>query len=233
MFELTHYFVVAVNLLTCEVRDRAAAIMKVSGGVATSLALTWLCIVLVHGAELTTEVGPGATECFYEEAQKGQHLYFEYEVVYGGRLDIDVQIRFGQTELWSARRLKEEEHPFVAHETGTYEFCLDNSFSTMTAKTVSFEITIDNDQDEVEADKKPTAMTQIEESLKTMNGRMVACIEYQRRLRNRELSHRLTAKFMNSRVNWVSAAEAVTLVAVSVFQIMYLRSLFANKQARF
>lgn len=46
----------------------------------------------------------------------------------------------------------------------------------------------------------------------------------------REATHRYTAEYMNERVQIVSAAEALFLVVLSFFQVLYLRGLFAEKR---
>ena len=48
--------------------------------------------------------------------------------------------------------------------------------------------------------------------------------------RMREATHRYTAEYMNERVQIVSAAEALFLVVLSFFQVLYLRGLFAEKR---
>ena len=42
-------------------------------------------------------------------------------------------------------------------------------------------------------------------------------------------THRRTAEYINGRVQWASSVEAALLVSLSVFQVLYLRSLFAGR----
>eukprot|EP00049_Salpingoeca_infusionum_P009406 m.156713 g.156713 ORF g.156713 m.156713 type:complete len:291 (-) comp14330_c1_seq3:1461-2333(-) len=186
------------------------------------------------GVELTFDMKPHVTECFHEVANKGDEVFIDYQVVYGGRLDIDVEIKFGDTVLWSARRSQTNEHSFRAHESGEYMFCFSNQFSTVSHKTVYIDVTVGDEEPVLEEDgkKHATALTQMETSVAAIHDAMRKSIGFQTHLRLREANHRRTADFMNERVQWVSAGEALLLVVVSVFQLMYLRSLFEKKPGK-
>ena len=61
---------------------------------------------------------------------------------------------------------------------------------------------------------------------------MRRALDLQTHHRMREATHRYTAEYMNERVQLVSACEALLLIGVALFQVLYLRSLFSAKPNR-
>ena len=69
----------------------------------------------------------------------------------------------------------------------------------------------------------PPSLLPFSFSLKTMQ-------DHQSYMRRRESDHRAVSEITNERVWKWTVAEAVVLVALSVYQIMYLRSFFETKK---
>ena len=79
-------------------------------------------------------------------------------MVEGGELDIDLQITGPNGEiLLSEQRKTDNMHSISAPVEGVYEYCFDNSFSTVVKKSVFVDLGIDSDDQEwkkyVEEDK--------------------------------------------------------------------------------
>eukprot|EP00054_Salpingoeca_dolichothecata_P037439 m.10922 g.10922 ORF g.10922 m.10922 type:complete len:204 (+) comp7519_c0_seq1:46-657(+) len=182
-----------------------------------------------HGTELTFDMNPSEEQCFMEDIKGGVSATLEYQVVYGGRLDIDVKIIHNNEVLHQERKSQAGSHHFTAGETGEYQFCFSNEFSTVAHKTVYFDVIVGEEEPLFEEDNAHhKALTQIETSLVSMHDSLKKVVDYQTHHRMRESTHRKTAEYMNNRVQLVSAGEAILLVAISLFQVLYLRSLFSE-----
>eukprot|EP00041_Stephanoeca_diplocostata_P041926 m.9527 g.9527 ORF g.9527 m.9527 type:complete len:216 (+) comp6940_c0_seq1:185-832(+) len=190
-----------------------------------------------HGAsELTFELGPNAEECFYSQIEESSKVTFEFQVVYGGRLDVDARIiklnnQNSQEEIYNADKSETGSHTFTAHSTGEYGFCFSNRMSTVAHKTVYLDVVIGNDDPLIQdAQAHHQTFTQMETSLINNHDALRRIIQMQTHHRIREATHRYTAEYMNERVQFASAAEALVLIILSLCQILYLRSLFSDKR---
>ncbi|EDQ85422.1 uncharacterized protein MONBRDRAFT_29319 [Monosiga brevicollis MX1] len=201
---------------------------------AALLVLSALYVPAWAGSELTFDMSPHQEQCFYEQVERGVSVSVDFQVVYGGRLDIDVEVREGQNIIWSQQRAQSGDHTFTATRTGEHAFCFSNKFSTVAHKTVYIDVVVGDDEPVLDQDglKHQTALTQLETSLVNIHDSLKRVSAVQSHLRLREASHRHTADFMNERVQWVSASELLVLVGVAIFQVFYLRSLFTNKPDR-
>ena len=64
------------------------------------------------------------------------------KVVYGGRLDIDVEIINGidsEVVIWNEKRSSTGSHTFQAGPSSTYGVCFSNKMSSMSHKTIYFD----------------------------------------------------------------------------------------------
>ncbi len=60
----------------------------------------WLCLFALttflsfvkSNSYLTLKIEPKEEQCFYEDVNKGDHVRFEYHVIDGGLLDIDIRV---------------------------------------------------------------------------------------------------------------------------------------------
>ncbi|EGD74962.1 hypothetical protein PTSG_07187 [Salpingoeca rosetta] len=204
-------------------------------GLAAVVLLLAVVAQTTTAAELTFDMNPHETQCFYDIAEQGTMVSMEYQVVYGGRLDIDVEVRSPSQVIWARRRSQADDHRFRAPMSGEYAFCFSNKFSTVTHKTVYLDVTVGNKEQVIEEGGKvhDVALTQIETSISSIHNALSKTMSYQTHLRMREMYHRHTAEFMNERVQWVSGGEALALVVISVFQVLYLKSLFTDRPNRF
>merc|ERR1712086_215263 len=202
---------------------------RVQAAALCALSLSWLA----SATEMTYELVAHEKACFYEEMDEGVQGTLEFQVVYGGHLDIDVIITDTVNELWSMRKAQTGSHSFRADRAGTYELCFSNEMSTMAHKTVYFDFIAGSDDPLLDkAHKDHQTFTQLETSLLNSHDALRRIIDLQTYLRMREATHRYTAEYMNERVQVVSGAEALVLITLSIFQIWYLKSLFNEKPDR-
>eukprot|EP01061_Rhynchopus_euleeides_P007346 TRINITY_DN16359_c0_g1_i2.p2 TRINITY_DN16359_c0_g1~~TRINITY_DN16359_c0_g1_i2.p2 ORF type:complete len:225 (+),score=95.21 TRINITY_DN16359_c0_g1_i2:29-676(+) len=177
---------------------------------------------------LTVVVGARGDECFFEEAKVvGAKVFFHFQVTSGGKLDVDAKISDPKGEVvWEVDRESEYRVMFKAASVGQYAFCFANKLSTMTPKTVSFDIAIgDPTQGDGKASPDP-----IEQSIIKVTEGLHEIAQEQAYLTARERVHRSTAEETNSRVLYFSIVEIALLLVMGVGQIVYLRQQFEVKR---
>lgn len=103
------------------------------------LILASFCISLSQA--YTMVIPRRGQECFYEELKVKDRLITTFEVMAGGMLDINVRVVDPQGDVvYEQEREKEGIFQFRALQQGSYMICFSNAMSTMTSKTISFNI---------------------------------------------------------------------------------------------
>lgn len=108
-------------------------------------------------------------------------------------------------------------HSFTAEDDGRYTYCFSNEMSTLTGKTVSFNVHgvmyVEDDGHTAPIEKEIRALAQALEAVKDEQEYIVV----------RERLHRDTAESTNDRVKWWSIIQTVVVFAVCGWQIFYLK----------
>ena len=87
------------------------------------------------------ELGASSKECFFEDLHHGDQMTLTYQVGGGGHLDIDVSLTDPKLRaLFEQKRKDTGTYSFTAQEDGRYTYCFSNEFSTVSDKTVSFNV---------------------------------------------------------------------------------------------
>ena len=87
------------------------------------------------------ELLPHSKECFYEDLHHGDQMTLTYQVGGGGHLDIDVVLYDPKNRpLFKQDRRDTGTYSFTAQDDGRYTYCFSNEFSTVSDKTVSFNV---------------------------------------------------------------------------------------------
>lgn len=115
-------------------------------------------------------------------------------------------------------------YSFTATQDGRYKYCFSNEMSTVTAKTVSFNV---HGVMYVE-DEGHTAP--IEREIRALSSALEAVKDEQEYIVVRERLHRDTAESTNDRVKWWSIIQTAVLFAVCGWQVFYLRRFFEIKR---
>lgn len=191
-------------------------------------ALFLLALPSLAGA-VTVRVNPNAEECFHETARRGEKFLSSFNVASGGFLDINVKVTGPDGGVvYEEERQKEGTFAFVAMETGDYTLCFSNAMSTVTEKDVSFNVYVGTGLSSHGVAK--------EEHFTPLENAVVGLAEGLRKVRNeqkyikfRERACFKTAQSTGSRVLWWSILQAVAVVAVGVWQTLYVRGLFDYK----
>jgi len=192
-----------------------------------SLSFLLGCVVYSSNAiELTFWVDPQGTECFFEDVYKGDAVSGNFQVTTGGNMEVDFNVLTPTGK--SVMRLESSvEHmfEFTAEESGEFTFCFSNTNTYHDMKSITFELNSDHPLDGANiADRD--SVSQLQEKLRNLQLTVRDVQSTQRYLRNREVRHRNTTDSTNSRVLWWSVLEAVVIVALSAFQVYYIRSFF-------
>eukprot|EP00164_Ancoracysta_twista_P002866 GFYU01003818.1.p1 GENE.GFYU01003818.1~~GFYU01003818.1.p1 ORF type:complete len:206 (+),score=53.02 GFYU01003818.1:94-711(+) len=198
---------------------------------AKKIIFAFICVFAYANAvaTLTFNIDPHKEECFYEEAQVEDPISGSYQVATGGYLDVDTKVVGPDDKiLYSGERESEGSFAFIAKKQGIYRFCFSNKMSTLTEKTVSFTLSI-GEQNSANKVAKQEDLTPLEKSILKLSDGLHMVQAEQKYMRMRERVHRNTTESTNARVLWWSFFEAVLLVAMSLWQIYYLRRFFEVK----
>eukprot|EP01112_Ceratiomyxa_fruticulosa_P014170 TRINITY_DN403_c0_g1_i2.p1 TRINITY_DN403_c0_g1~~TRINITY_DN403_c0_g1_i2.p1 ORF type:complete len:207 (+),score=42.19 TRINITY_DN403_c0_g1_i2:192-812(+) len=185
--------------------------------------------LVIPSHSFMTTVDATKEECFYEDIPQGAPVNVMFQVISGGFLDIDLRIQApDQRIIYEGTRESEGKYTFNTYSAGVYSFCFSNRMSTLTPKVVSFLITVDGG---VRRDiAKKADFTPLEASINQLSEAISAVVAEQEYMRLREMAHRNTSESTNARVMWWSIFEALMLVAMSVWQVYYLRRFFEVKR---
>jgi hypothetical protein len=79
-------------------------------------------------------------QCVYTDVEEtGDRVIASFEVISGGMLDADVEVRSPKGRLvFSQKRAGADTVKFTAGETGYYKLCFGNTMSSMSSKAISF-----------------------------------------------------------------------------------------------
>lgn len=109
---------------------------------------------------------------------------------------------------------------FTAVQDGRYRYCFSNEMSTVTAKTVSFNV------HGVMYVEDEGHVAPIEREIRALSSALEAVKDEQEYIVVRERLHRDTAESTNDRVKWWSIIQTVVLFAVCAWQVFYLKRFF-------
>ncbi|KAI1320671.1 p24 complex component [Mortierella claussenii] len=165
--------------------------------------------------------------CFFEFLEKGDHLHVSFQVGEGGHLDIDFWVSDPSDSLVEdARKSASDTFNHEAKMKGKYEYCFSNSFSTITEKTVGFNVFVVKPYKEDATHKADP----LEREIRELTTGIQEIRNEQEYTLARERTHRNTAESTNSRVVWWSLFQSGILFLVCVFQITYLKRFFEVKR---
>lgn len=193
----------------------------------------WPLLILAHlpvAAPFGFLVPAGKSECFHELARASDRLSGDWKVLSGGMMDLDVQVTSPSGDhVYAAEREMQGSFAFYATAEGIYAVCFSNSHSAEADKQVSAKISVGEPPDLIKL-AKTEHLTPIEQRIKSLHESMNAVRDMQDQMREQDESHHKMTRSTRSRLLWFTLAEAVLLVAVSSWQILYLKSFFEIKR---
>ncbi|CAG8498817.1 2168_t:CDS:2 [Paraglomus brasilianum] len=174
----------------------------------------------------TIVVKAGVKECFYEDLHKDDRMTITFQVGEGGHLDID----FTMTDPNDRPIIGEERQStgtfsVGAQDDGRYTYCFSNEMSSVTDKSVSFNV-----HGIVYIPEDSSHTDPVEKEIRELADNLAAIKDEQAYLVIRERTHRNTAESTNDRVKWWSLFQFGVLIAVCLWQVYYLKSFFEVKR---
>ncbi|NXI27132.1 TMED3 protein, partial [Sterrhoptilus dennistouni] len=154
------------------------------------------------------------------------------QVISGGHYDVDCYVEDpnGKTIYQETKK----QYDSFSHHTelkGVYTFCFSNEFSTFSHKIVYFDFQVGDEPPILpNMNNRVTALTQLESACVTIHEMLKAVIDSQTHYRLREAQDRSRAEELNGRVSYWSLGETLILFAVSIGQVVLLKSFFTEKR---
>uniref|UniRef100_A0A182IX43 Uncharacterized protein n=1 Tax=Anopheles atroparvus TaxID=41427 RepID=A0A182IX43_ANOAO len=199
-------------------------------GVFFFLALSYT-VSMVNSVELTFELPDNARECFHEEILKNQSATLEFQVVSGGRYDVDLTLESPTGEvIYRQQKTQFDSYNFVAAATGIYTACFSNEFSTFSHKIVYMDFQVGDEQPLPGIEEHATVLTQLEVSAQEIHKGLNAILDFQTHHRLREAQGRKRAEDLNERVLWWSLTETAAILVIAIGQVLVLRNFFSEKK---
>lgn len=195
---------------------------------------TFVFLLILHqlaqAVELTFELADNARECFFEDISRNTSVILEFQVVTGGKYDVDVSIEAPTKEI-IYRQVKSQfdSHQFVTLVDGTYVVCFSNEFSTYSHKVVYMDFQVGEEPQLPGIADHVTVMTQMESSSQELHKSLNTILDYQTHHRLREAQGRKRAEDLNERVMWWSSIEFVVVLLASTLQVYIVKNFFASR----
>jgi len=188
-------------------------------------------ILVTNAVEFTFELPDNAKECLYEEIDKGTETTLEYQVVTGGHYDVDVLVEGpNRQELYREVKQQYGQFQFTPEVTGTYMVCFSNEFSTFSHKLIYVDFQVGDDPIMPGVDEHFEAATQMESSAFKIHDNLKSVLDYQTHLRLREAQGSKRMAEMNERVFFWAAGETLSILVITIGQVMVLKSFFADRK---
>jgi protein ERP2 len=192
--------------------------------------------------ELSVIIDPGKRECFHQHFTSDLNIEFDYQVLYGGELDVSFWISSPSNRvIFTELRKQGGQAQFKSEENGEYRFCFDNSYSRFQSKHVFFYISTNDhfedpyfthleekiqtlkDKLGLELDGK---IDNIQESFNKVSKNLEKAQRVQNAFRGYELIDRNLMEESYERVNFWSFFNIFIMVLVGIIQVFMIKSLF-------
>ncbi|XP_054273527.1 transmembrane emp24 domain-containing protein 2-like [Macrosteles quadrilineatus] len=173
-------------------------------------------------------VDPHTDECYYEKIDAGKKANLVFQVTEGGFLDVDITI-FGPDKrlIYSGTRETNGKFTFAAYKTGHYQFCFSNQMSTLTPKSVQFDVSLGDSVDWQAEDNSNTSIAL--HSAELAKG-LWGVYREQEYIITRMKMHHLINEHTNTVVMRWCLFEVMLIVTVIGFEVWYITRFFEVKR---
>lgn len=192
----------------------------------------------------------------YEQVPEGAEVEAKVMVYRGGKLDIRLRVEGPDARVQYNALLFSNLDPqgnllstivkkgttFVATQSGTYTFCLDNRMAKYTAKAMVFDLDVrDPASPAAKAAKAAEAAGKVARTgdasaqdsvdymraaAQRLTGKLHQIVDAQLYHYHRERRHRNTIESTNDRVSWWAGAETGAVILAAAVQIFFIRRWF-------
>jgi len=182
---------------------------------------------LCDGFGFTVEAGK--VECFEEAAKSSERVSGDWHVQDGSHeLDVTVTSPSGE-HVYAAEREMQGSFAFYASTEGTYTVCFSNERTEKGThehdREVVAKLAVGEPPDMV-ALAKAEHLSPVEERIKNLHKAMIAVRDLQDQIREQDEQRHHVTQSTRSWLLYFTVIEAIVLVAVSLWQILYLKSFF-------
>ncbi|XP_046897607.1 transmembrane emp24 domain-containing protein 3 [Hypomesus transpacificus] len=195
-----------------------------------------LCSLMLHvicvcSTELTFELPDNEKQCFYEELENGVRFDIDFQVIAGGNYDVDCFVTDPLSNvLYQDRKKQYDSFSHTTTMKGVYKVCFSNEFSTFSHKIVYLDFRAGDERPLLPDMNKATALTQMESACLSIHEILKVVSDSQTWYRLREAHDRIRAEDLHERVSYWSIGETFILFAVSIGQVLMLKSFFSDKK---
>ncbi|KAL1510279.1 hypothetical protein AB1Y20_006601 [Prymnesium parvum] len=196
--------------------------------------MRWAQLLLLAPAArgFSFDVPTGKVECFQELANASDHVAGDWQVSRhkddAELLTLDVQVTSPDgNHVYKVESEMSGAFDYFATVEGVYSFCFSNRDGP--PKKVVAKIGVGEPPDLIQL-AKTEHLTPIEERIKNLHESMNAVRDLQDQLRDQDEAHDKMSRSTKSWLLYFTMLEAIVLVAVSLWQILYLRSFFEVKR---
>mmetsp|Transcript_12047 Transcript_12047/g.37045 ORF Transcript_12047/g.37045 Transcript_12047/m.37045 type:complete len:203 (-) Transcript_12047:430-1038(-) len=191
-----------------------------------ALSAALLAAILAPGAGFGFSVEAGKRQCFDELAKASERIAGEWRVLSGGALDLDVKVTSPIGEhVYSAEHEAAGSFAFYAADAGTYVVCFSNEREVQERREVNAKIIV-GEVGEGVALAKAEQLTPLEDRIKSLHSSMISVRDLQDQMREQDEARQKMTTSTRRWLLWFTILEAFVLVAVSLWQILYLKSFF-------
>lgn len=196
-----------------------------------ALLVLLLATVPITAEAIITKVGASEKFCVKKYVKKDQKLYFQFQVVAGGKLDMDAFIYDASSRLIKDFKLVSSGDFDLQGdaENDHYQFCFSNEMARFTPKWVDFTIRKGQVAVGLSAPAKAKDIDPIESKISMLRHNIDSLHDAQQRLKVAEKDHRATIEDSNERILLWSVFEVVAFFAMGIFQIFFLKRFLERK----
>uniref|UniRef100_A0A0N5B091 GOLD domain-containing protein n=1 Tax=Syphacia muris TaxID=451379 RepID=A0A0N5B091_9BILA len=180
------------------------------------------CVILGSSIELTFELPDKEVQCFFEDIKQNVKSVLEFQVVTGGKYDVDVSIEDPQGNvLYKEVKKQYASHQWTTSVEGPYKVCFSNEFSTFSHKVVYMDWQVGDPDFLKQATPGLAAMTQLQASAAKIGDNLRAADDYQTHHKLREATGRKRAEDLNERVLFWSLGQSAVIILIGVAQVSF------------
>ena len=194
--------------------------MRVSSSILVMCCVVAMCCV---ADAMTTKIDGASSFCVSEKLVKDQPLTFQFRVVAGGKLDLNVAVYDERDNVVSDWKLATEGNKHLVGDAATskYKFCFDNTMARFTPKWVHF--TLHKGPTFSGNAAKKEDLDPIEKRIHELREKIFTLQDTQNELKVQERNTRSTMEDANDRVLMWTIFEIVAIFSMGMFQVYLLK----------
>lgn len=154
-------------------------------------------LVAATGFSFTFELERNGRECFYEKIDNSVSVTVNFQVLSGGNKKVKFEIQTTQGfPVYSGASDTSKKVTYVSKAGETYAFCFENSVSSLSTKSINFELMI---RGRVQKDSFASKddLTPLETQIIALEEKLQEVSKEQKYLKIREARHRVTVNNTN------------------------------------